>query len=370
MINSPSLLFTLLATALLLGPLVMVHELGHYLVGRWCGVKALAFSIGFGKEIAGWTDKRGTRWKLSMIPLGGYVQFAGDMNAASMPLDTIPLDVKEREGWFPLKPLWQRFLIVLAGPLTNLIVAILIFAAFNMAYGRIFAPPVVSAFAPQSVAQAAGMKVGDKILAIAGAKITGFEDIRSHIAPFPDETVPLVIERAGVTQTLNVKIASKTMRDEFGNEARIGQLGIAGGGAQRQRLGPIESVTTAVSQTYGTMGMMVTGIRQIVTGQRSMRELGGPVKIAKFSGQRLALGWQEFVYFAAFISINLAFINLLPIPVLDGGHLAFYVVEWVRRKPVGARSQEWAFRTGMAFVLALMVFVTINDLLPADLFGL
>ena len=160
------------------------------------------------------------------------------------------------------------------------------------------------------------------------------------------------------------------MRDEFGNESRVGMLGIAGGGMKRVRLGPIEALSNSVDQTADVMGTMVTGIRQIATGKRSMRELGGPVKIAKFSGERLALGWQEFVYFSAFISINLAFINLLPIPALDGGHLAFYLAEAIRRKPLGARSQEWAFRTGLVFVLALMLFVTINDIVPAHLFGL
>lgn len=367
--SHPSILMTVLAFMLLLGPLVMVHELGHYLVGRWCGVRVKAFSIGFGREIAGWTDRHGTRWKVSLLPLGGYVQFAGDMNAASVPLDTIPLDVKEREGWFPFKPLWQRFLIVLAGPATNFLVAVLIFAVFNLAYGRIYAPPVVAGFAPASVAQAAGLQVGDTITAINGTAIDGFEDIRAAVVPFPGEVVPVSVKRGGQALTYRLTIASRTIRDEFGNESRIGMLGVAGGGMKRVRLGPVESVTTALDQTVGVMGTMVTGIRQIITGKRSVRELGGPVKIAKFSGERLALGWQEFVYFSAFISINLAFINLLPIPVLDGGHLAFYLAEWIRRKPLGARSQEWAFRTGMAFVLALMVFVTINDLLPANVFG-
>lgn len=365
----PSLLMTVAAFLLLLGPLVLLHELGHYLVGRWCGVKVSAFSIGFGREVVGWTDRRGTRWKLSMLPLGGYVQFAGDMNAASMPVDAIPLDVAERATWFHFKPLWQRFLIVLAGPLTNLIIAVLIFASFNLFYGRIVVLPVVAGFAGQSVAQAAGVQVGDRIVAIDGAKITSFDQVREHVAPFPGDTVPLVVERHGAQLTFNLTIASRTMHDEFGNEARIGMLGVAGAGPKRVRMGPIESLSTAVDQSFGVMGTMVTGIKQIVTGKRSVRELGGPVKIAKYSGQRLALGWQEFVYFSAFISINLAFINLLPIPALDGGHLAFYLAEWVRRKPLGLRSQEWAFRAGMAFVLALMLFVTINDLLPADLFG-
>ncbi|WP_246027291.1 RIP metalloprotease RseP [Novosphingobium umbonatum] len=365
----PSILMTVLAFGLLLGPLVTLHELGHYLVGRWCGVKAVAFSIGFGRELAGWTDSRGTRWKLSMLPLGGYVQFAGDMNPASVGVDKIPLDLKEREGWFHFKPLWQRFLIVFAGPGTNLLVAVAIFAAFNLAYGRIYAPPVVAGFATQSVAKDAGVREGDRIVAIGDKEITGFEQVRDQIAPYPDEMVTIVVERDGLRHSYPVKIASKTVTDEFGNESRIGMLGIAGQGLKRERLGVGRSLTYAVEQTYGVMGTMVSGLRQIFTGQRSVRELGGPVKIAKFSGERLALGWQEFVYFSAFISINLAFINLLPIPGLDGGHLAFYLAEGVRRKPLGARSQEWALRTGLAFVLALMVFVTINDLVPANLFG-
>lgn len=366
----PSILMTIIAFGLLLGPLVMVHELGHYLVGRWCGVQAVVFSIGFGREIAGWTDRRGTRWKISMLPLGGYVQFAGDMNPASAGVDKIPLDIKEREGWFHFKPLWQRFLIVLAGPATNLIVAVLIFAAFNVTYGRIYAPPVVAAFAQNSAAQQVGMQTGDRILSIGGTKVDSFSDIRPLIAPFPGEQTAIVVERGAARLTFNMTIPSVVQHDEFGNESRVGMLGVQGGNLERVRLGPVESLTMAGDQTIGVMGSMVTGIRQILFGQRSIKELGGPVKIAKFSGQRLALGWQEFVYFAAFISINLAFINLLPIPALDGGHLAFYVAEAVRRKPLDAKSQEWAFRTGIAFVLALMVFVTINDLMPTDLFGL
>jgi len=365
----PSILMTILGFGLLLGPLVTLHELGHYLVGRWCGVQAAAFSIGFGREMAGWTDKRGTRWKISMLPLGGYVQFAGDMNATSMSVDAIPLDIKERERWFHFKPLWQRFLIVLAGPLTNLLVAVAIFFAFNLSYGRIYAPPVIAGFAEQSVAQAAGLRIGDRIVAIDGHKIDSFDQIRGLIAPYPGDVVPLQLDRGGQKLSVAITIASRTIRDEFGNESRVGMLGIAGGGLTRVRLGPVEAMATSVNQTVDVMGTMVTGIRQIVTGKRSVRELGGPVKIAKFSGERLALGWQEFVYFSAFISINLAFINLLPIPALDGGHLAFYLVEAIRRKPLGARSQEWAFKTGMALVLALMLFVTINDLVPASLFG-
>jgi regulator of sigma E protease len=360
---SPSILMMVLAFLLVLGPLVLVHELGHYLVGRWFGIKADAFSIGFGKELLGWTDKRGTRWKISALPLGGYVQFAGDMNAASQPdgKGLASLSDEERGYVFHAKPLWQRALVVLAGPLTNLIVAIAIFASFNYLYGKVVASPVIAGFTQASAARDAGLKVGDRIIAIDGQAITRFDQVRERVIPYPGHTIAVLVERAAQRVEVNVPIASHIDRDQFGNEAHIGVIGIGSGKYQIVPVGPVEAVTLAGDQSFGIVKLMITGIKQIVVGERSVKELGGPLKIAKFSGEKLALGWPEFVYFAALISINLAFINLLPIPGLDGGHLAFYAAEAVRRKPLGARSQEWAFRTGMAFVLALMLFVTIND---------
>ena len=364
MLESPSIFVMVFAFLLVLGPLVLVHELGHYLVGRWFGIKADAFSIGFGKELFGWTDKRGTRWKVSALPLGGYVQFAGDMNAASQPDGKAleGLSEEERGHVFHAKPLWQRALVVLAGPLTNLIVAIAIFASFNYLYGKIVASPVIAGFTQVSPAREAGLRIGDKIVAIDGQPVARFEQVRERVLPYPGHTIAVRAERAGQPVDVKIPIASHIDRDRFGNESRIGVIGIGSGKYQILPVGPVEAVTLAADQSFGIVKLMVTGIKQIVVGERSVKELGGPIKIAKFSGEKLTLGWPEFVYFAALISINLAFINLLPIPALDGGHLAFYAAEAVRRKPLGARSQEWAFRTGMAFVLALMLFVTINDL--------
>jgi regulator of sigma E protease len=354
----------ILGFVLLLGPLVVIHELGHYLVGRWCGVKADAFSVGFGKELFGITDKRGTRWKLSAIPLGGYVQFAGDMDPTSRPDDARfdHLSVQEKRQIFNAQPLWRRAAIVAAGPVTNLLFAVVIFAAFNMAYGKMVSPPVVEDFTENSPAAAAGLLKGDRVVAVDGAVIDSFDDVRQRVWPWPGGKFTLTVERGGQQVPITVQAQTKVLKDRFGNESRVGLIGIMAARPQLVPVGPVEAVSLAGQQTWGVVRMLVVGIQQIVTGQRSVSELGGPIKTAKYSGEQLSLGWLEFVSFAAFISINLAFINLLPIPALDGGHLAFYAAEAVRRRPLDARSQDWAYRTGLAFVVALMLFVTLNDL--------
>ncbi|MXO58250.1 RIP metalloprotease RseP [Altererythrobacter salegens] len=362
---------------LVLGPLVTLHELGHYLVGRLFGVKADAFSIGFGKELAGWTDKRGTRWKLSALPLGGYVQFAGDMSASSQPSqEWLSLPASERNQTFQAKPLWQRALIVAAGPATNLLVAVGIIAAFLMVYGKpVPADPAeenyVASFTEKSAAQAAGVHIGDRIIAIDGKAMTRWEEVKEQIALRPGTRMTFTLERGGERLTIPITTASSIARDEFGNESRIGLIGVMPRDVERkfEAVGPVEAVGMGFVECWQITRFMVTGIKQILVGDRSVKELGGPIKIAKFSGERLSLGWEQFVSFAALISLNLAFINLLPIPTLDGGHLAFYAAEAIRRKPASQRSQEWAYRTGIAFVLALMLFVTINDIASLPIFG-
>lgn len=355
---------------LLLGPLVTLHELGHYLVGRWFGVKAVAFSVGFGREVFGFTDRRGTRWKLSALPLGGYVQFAGDMNPASEPsAEWLALPPEERAQTFPAKPLWQKALIVAAGPVTNFLIAIAILAAFNLSYGRVLVSPEISAVTEGSAAEAAGIRAGDTIVSLDGRAIEEFTDVQQHVITSPGSRIALGLERDGATRVIDMIVPSQVMRDRFGNESRIGRLGIMAAGSEIVPVGPVESVGLAVVQTGDIMVMMVRNIKQIITGIRPVSELGGPIKMAKFSGEQLTLGWPQFVSLVAMVSINLAFINLLPIPVLDGGHLAFYAAEAIRRRPASARSQEWAFRTGLAFVLALMLFVTINDIASLPWFG-
>ena len=355
---------------LLLGPLVTLHELGHYLVGRWFGVHAEAFSVGFGKELAGFTDRRGTRWKLSALPLGGYVQFKGDMNPASAPDRRNPAAATPvRDGSFQNAPLWQRALIVAAGPVTNILVTLAIFAGFFMAVGKpVAADPAqqltVAGFSETSTAERAGIRVGDRIVEIDGKPMADFRDLQEAVMLYPGKQLAVTVERNGTRETFPVTAASVEQKDRFGNVSKIGLIGVRPAGASFafERQGPLDSVGLAAAYSVDIVRMMVTGIGQILSGERSVKELGGPVKIAKFSGEQLSLGPLAFINFVALISLNLAFINLLPIPGLDGGHLAFYAAEAVRRKPVGPRGLELAYRTGMALVLMLMLFVTFNDL--------
>ena len=357
----PPVWFILIAFFCALGPLVFLHELGHYLVGRWFGVGAERFSIGFGPEIAGWTDKRGTRWTIGALPLGGFVKFTGDADAASRP-DSAPVSDADRDRSFHLKPVWQRFLIVLAGPAMNFLVAILIFAGFLLAYGMPQSSPVVGRNLPGSAAEAAGLRPGDRILTIAGRDIDSFDDIRRIVAMHPDETLTIRLRRDGVEQDKAILIRTEEMRDEFGQTARIGRLGIVP--ADREQVDvPLASVLPeATAITFKVTRAMIDGLVQIIVGDRSVKELGGTLKMAQMAGQQASLGLVQFIQLAALFSINLGFINLLPVPMLDGGHLFFYAIEAVRRRPVSERAQEWAFRGGFALILALLMFTTINDL--------
>ncbi|HEY0622139.1 RIP metalloprotease RseP [Sphingomonas sp.] len=363
MTENPGFFFYIIAFLLVIGPLVFVHELGHYAAGRLFGIKADAFSIGFGREIAGFTDKRGTRWKFGWLPLGGYVKFAGDMNPAGQPSpEWLALPAAERARTFQAKPVWQRAIVVAAGPVTNFVVAILILAAFAASYGENRTPAVVAGIAPQSAAAAAGLREGDRIVAIDGRGMESFNDLRRYIVMRPDETVELAVERDGSRIALPARIGVRTEQDRFGNAYRMGQLGVAPGAPVHVRVGILEAIPSGIRMTGEVIESTLDGLGQIITGRRSVEELGGPLRIAQVSGERFALGPTEFVFLIALISINLGFINLLPVPVLDGGHLLFYAIEAVRRKPVGPEVMEWAFRGGMVAILALMLLVTFNDL--------
>ena len=363
MIDSPGIPMTLISFLLVIGPLIFVHELGHYWAGRIFGVKADAFSIGFGREIVGWTDKRGTRWKIGWMPLGGYVKFAGDMNPASTPTDEwLMLPAEERNRTFQAKPLWQRFIIVAAGPVTNFLVAIAIFAGFFLAFGEPRTPPVINYVAENSAAAAAGLKTGDRITEVGGRTVERFEDIARVVSIRPEEPLEIRLVRDGRPISLVATPGVDIERDRFGNEFRRGLLGISPTGKVIEPLPASQILGASVRHTWDVVVMMVDTMGQIITGRRSVKELGGPLKIAQYSGQQAVMGWLPFIEFMAMISINLGFINLLPIPLLDGGHLFFYLLEGIRRRPLPPQAQEWAFRSGLALLLSFMIFVTFNDL--------
>jgi len=362
--DNPSFLFTVLAFLVVIGPLVFVHEMGHYLVGRLFGVHAETFSIGFGNEIAHWHDKRGTRWRIGALPLGGYVKFAGDMNAASE-ADPAWLEMPpaERNRTFPAKPLWQRALIVAAGPVVNLLFAALILAGFAFAYGENVTPAQVGSVAPGSAAIQAGLQPGDRILSIAGQSIETFPELANNVvARLPGDQIMLDVERGGTRISVPVTLGERVEQDRFGNTYHIAQIGIGPPQGVQRPVSLLEAPVVGVRRTVALVGMMADGLGQIVTGRRSLSELGGPLKMAQYSGEQAALGPEALIAFIALVSINLGFINLLPIPMLDGGHLFFYGIEAIQRRPVSPRFQEIAFRSGLALLLGLMIFVTLNDL--------
>lgn len=363
MTGSPSFLFTIFAFLLVIGPLVFVHEMGHYWVGRWFGVHAEAFSIGFGPELAAWNDKRGTRWRVGALPLGGYVKFAGDMGVGSEPDPKwLQLPPQERNRCFHAKPVGQRALIVLAGPAVNLIFAALILAGFAYAYGQNVTPPTISQVMPGSAAEKAGLHAGDTIVALDGEKIDRFDQLAQAIIAYPGQQVEVELLREGERHTLPVVIGTRQEKDRFGNVFKLGQIGVRSVPPVTRSVGLLEAPIVGVRQTGALIEMMAEGLWQIVTGRRSLEELGGPLKIAQISGEQAALGPLALISFIALVSINLGFINLLPIPMLDGGHLFFYGIEAIQRKPVSARVQELAFRSGLALLLGLVVLVTFNDL--------
>jgi len=359
----PGLLFTLAVFTVVIGVLVFIHEFGHYGVGRIFGVKADVFSIGFGRELFGWNDRRGTRWKIAMLPLGGYVKFAGDMNAASQPTPEIDnATAAEKAVMFQFKPLWQRALIILAGPVTNFLFAIIVFALFFMTYGQSFTPPVIQTVVSGTAAAQAKLQPGDRFVQIGGRSIDRFEDVMRIVAANTGTPLAVRIDRHG--QAIALTIVPKLIAeiDRFGNHYTRGLLGVSPGNRVFEHRSAPAAVAAAVREVWVLTGTIVDTVEQVVLGRRPVRELGGTIAIAKFSGQQAALGWRNLVQFMALISINLGFINLLPVPVLDGGHLFLYAVEAARRRPLAPKVQEFAFASGFTALMSLMLFLNWNDL--------
>jgi regulator of sigma E protease len=363
MMQSPGWAFMVLAFLAVIGPLVFFHELGHYWVARWFGVRADVFSIGFGRSLFGWTDRRGTRWKVGWLPLGGYVKFAGDMNPASQPSqEWLSLPAEERAKTFQAKPLWQRFLIVAAGPVTNFLLAVLIFIGVFAAIGYPTTPAVVTGVIADTPAERSGIAAGDRIVGADGEEIRTFEELQTYVRLRPETPIELAVQRDGRELSLSLRTDASELTDQFGNRMRVGTLGVVSNAVVIEPVPVAQLPLLAVRQTAATLEAITVTLGQLIVGERSMKELGGPLKMAQISGQQASLGWLPLFWLMAVISINLGFINLLPIPMLDGGHLLFYVIEGVRRKPLQPQAQEWAFRAGLAALLMLMIFVTLNDL--------
>jgi regulator of sigma E protease len=343
--------------------LVFVHELGHYWVARRNGVRIEVFSIGFGPEIFGWHDRAGTRWKFSAVPLGGYVKFFGDADAASAPGTELPvMTAEEKAVSFHHKRLGQRAAIVAAGPIANFLFAILIFAALFVFVGQPFTPPEIGEVMPGSAAERGGMRAGDRIVQINGENIERFEDIQRIVQLNLDKPLDLSVRRDNTIVPLTVTPAVIEEVDRLGNRTRVARLGIKGSRVEFVQRGPGEALWRSVGETYTQTAGTLRALGQMVTGHRSSDELGGPLRIAQMSGEVAQGGVGNLVAFMAVLSINLGLINLFPVPLLDGGHLLFYAFEYSRGRPLGARAQEYGFRIGMVLVFSLMIFATWNDL--------
>jgi len=357
------------AFLLVLSIVVFIHEFGHFLVARWCGVMVKTFSIGFGKEIFGFTDSMGTRWRFAWIPLGGYVKFLDDANAASQPSaeSLANMTPTERAGAFQTKPLWQRAAVVAAGPMANFILAIAIYTGINATIGvRTISPRIAEVIADMPAA-AAGFEPGDVIKSIDGWKIEGFEDVQRIVSVNGDRKLVFGVDRDGKKLDIEVIPKVEEQEDTFGGTFRRGLIGVkpsmALSSIETKKVGPIEALRLGVRQTYTNIAQTVQGIADMITRRQSADQMGGPILIAEVTARVTELGIVALLSWIAFISANIGFLNLLPIPVLDGGHLLFYAIEAVRRRPLSQRIQEIGFQIGIALVLMLMIYVSMNDLL-------
>ena len=365
--------FTLFNFIIALSVVVFVHELGHFVVARWNNVRCESFSIGFGPELIGFSDRHGTRWKFSLIPLGGYVKMFGEVDIANPDAgedgdndpDPREMTPEEKAVSFKFKALGQRAAIVFAGPAVNFLFAILVFFVIFMAIGRPVTEPVIGQVVPDSAASEAGLLAGDRILAIDGEPLGRFEELQRLVPLGNGAAMRLTIQRAD--DILDVVAVPRVVdeSDAFGNPQKWAFLGVAPSGETRMlvRHNPIMAFGLAVEQTYVVVEGTFIAVGQIISGDRGMNDLGGPIKIAKFSGQAAKSGLANFVIFMAILSINLGIINLFPVPLLDGGHLLFFAIEAVRGRPLSDQAQEWGLRFGLVLVLSLMVFVTWNDIL-------
>ncbi len=348
---------------------VFFHELGHFLVARWAGVKVLTFSLGFGPELAGFNDRHGTRWKISAVPLGGYVKFLGDESEASTPSSEALANMteEERAGSFHHKKVGPRAAIVAAGPIANFILAIVIFTGLFTFFGKPNMSARVDKIEVGSAAAAAGFQVGDIVTAIDHEPIENFSDMQRIVSIRAGEKLSFTIKRGNSIVQLQGTPELKEQKDPFGNVHRLGVLGITRasqpGDVTTERVNPATAMWLGVKETWFVIDRTLAYIGGIFTGREAADQVGGPLRIAQISGQVASIGLAALIHLAAVLSISIGLLNLFPVPLLDGGHLLFYAVEFIRGRPLSDRAQEMGFRIGLGLVLMLMVFATYNDIL-------
>jgi len=348
---------------------VFFHELGHFLVARWCGIRVITFSLGFGPELAGFYDRYGTRWKISAVPLGGYVKFFGDENAASAPdhAARAAMTESEKKDSFIGQKVASRAAVVAAGPIANFILAIVIFAGVFMIVGKQTTSARVDAVQPGSAAATAGFQPGDLVISIDGEKIDSFADMQRIVSISSGEPLKIEVERGNSVVTLKATPQLKEVKDNFGNTHRLGVLGIsrsmAAGDVKTQKLDPVAAVALGAEETWFVVDRTLSYIVGVFAGREAADQLGGPIRIAQVSGQVASAGFVALIHLTAVLSVSIGLLNLFPIPLLDGGHLLFYGIEAIRGKPLSERAQEVGFRIGLAIVVMLMIFATFNDIL-------
>ncbi len=348
---------------------VFFHELGHFLVARWAGVKVLTFSLGFGPEIVGFNDRHGTRWRISAVPLGGYVKFFGDDTEASTPSAEAlaRMTEAERAGSFHHKKVGPRAAIVAAGPIANFLLAIVIFTCLFTFFGKPSTSARVDKVEANSAAAAAGFQVGDVVTAIDGTAIESFSDMQRIVGTRAGEKLTFTVKRGNTTVQLQGTPQLREVKDPFGNAHRLGVLGItrqtSAGDVVTERVDPATALWLGVKETWFVVDRTLAYIGGVFTGREAADQVGGPLRIAQISGQVATIGMAALVHLAAVLSISIGLLNLFPVPLLDGGHLLFYAVEAIRGRPLSERAQEMGFRIGLGLVLMLMVFATYNDIL-------
>lgn len=360
---------TIIPFLFVLTVVVFVHEMGHYLVGRWCGIGVREFSVGFGPELIGFNDRKGTRWKLSAIPLGGYVKFVGDMAVTSNPTsqeDDDTLTEAERRTAFHLQPIWKRAATVFAGPLFNFLLTIAVFAVMFSIYGKSVAEPTVAETRPGSPAEAAGFQPGDRFVTVDGRKVATFADVQRMVSGRAGDSIVFVMAREDGEVTLTAVPEVIEQTDALGNTIRVGAIGVVNTPEYAQRrhvtYNPVEATGQAIVETGHIIMRTGQFLKRFAMGREDRCQLGGPVRIADMAGKAAAMGFEWLVQLVAMLSVGIGILNLLPIPPLDGGHLMFYGAEAVMRRPVSERVMEMVYRVGMLAVLSFMLFVFWNDL--------